>query len=327
MKKLSCADARQIDMVDYLASLGHHPQKIRNQDYWYCSPLRMGERTPSFKVNRARGIWFDFGDGKGGDIIDFGVQYFKCSINELLEKLSTDPVTRSLSFHRHFPNGATNSKQPSQSVTPAGEKKEPAGSHILIIDEHALAAASLLQYLQTRCIPVEIARHFCREVNFELYSRRHIAIGFKNDKGGFELRNEYFKGSSSPKATTFYDKGRSEVTVFEGFFDFLSFQALHPDNSALNTNFLVLNSLVFFHQSKVIMDKHQTVNLYLDQNKQGMDYTRQALNWDQKKYHDRSIIFRQGQDMNDWFIQKNKEATTELLSNKFRYPQGKSRGL
>jgi DNA primase len=53
MKKLMCAEARQIDLVDYLASLGHQPQKVRNQDYWYLSPLR-NKKIASFKVERAK---------------------------------------------------------------------------------------------------------------------------------------------------------------------------------------------------------------------------------------------------------------------------------
>jgi DNA primase len=81
MKKMTCSEARLIDMVEFLTDLGFQPQKIRNQDYWYCSPLRE-ERTASFKVNRTRNIWYDFGEGKGGDIIDFGARYFKCSVAE-----------------------------------------------------------------------------------------------------------------------------------------------------------------------------------------------------------------------------------------------------
>jgi len=60
MKKMSCEDARQIDFVDYLASLGYHPQKSRGADYWYLSPLRE-EKTPSFKVNRQKNLWYDHG--------------------------------------------------------------------------------------------------------------------------------------------------------------------------------------------------------------------------------------------------------------------------
>lgn len=83
MSKLSCKDARQLDLVDYLASIGHHPQKIRNQDYWYLSPLRQ-ERTPSFKVSRRLNMWYDHGIGKGGNLIDFGLLYFNCPVSDLL---------------------------------------------------------------------------------------------------------------------------------------------------------------------------------------------------------------------------------------------------
>ena len=51
MEKFNCKIANQIDLVNYLETLGHEPSKIKNQDYWYLSPLR-NENTPSFKVNQ-----------------------------------------------------------------------------------------------------------------------------------------------------------------------------------------------------------------------------------------------------------------------------------
>jgi hypothetical protein len=42
MEKLSCVQAKQIELVEYLAFLGHYPQKLRNQDYWYIFPLPRG---------------------------------------------------------------------------------------------------------------------------------------------------------------------------------------------------------------------------------------------------------------------------------------------
>src|SRR5882724_2562653 len=175
MKKLSCREARQIDLVDYMASLGYQPRKIRNQDYWYCSPFR-NENTPSFKVNRNRNIWFDFGEGKGGDIIDFGVQYLNCSISELLERFTQNPIIPNFSFHPQTPGSVTNSQQASVDTPPAGEKKEPGGGKILILDDQPLASQPLLQYLSKRCIPVKIAEKFCREIDFELYGKKNTAI-------------------------------------------------------------------------------------------------------------------------------------------------------
>lgn len=162
MEKLSCAQARQIDLVDYLDSLGYPPGKIRKQDYRFCSPFRE-EKTPSFKVNRSRNIWFDFGEGKGGDIIDFGVRFHNCSINDLLLKL-TDKKALSFSFRPPFL---------------AGEKKETSGK-ILILDERQLDSKPLFDYLQKRCIPLEIAERFCKQIDFLLYGKKYTAIGFQN---------------------------------------------------------------------------------------------------------------------------------------------------
>src|SRR5688500_16782273 len=84
---MNCASANTTDLVDYLSSLGHQPTKIRNTDYWYLSPLR-DESEPSFKVNRAKNVWFDHGIGHGGKVVDLVIQYFKCPITEALNKLS-----------------------------------------------------------------------------------------------------------------------------------------------------------------------------------------------------------------------------------------------
>ena len=76
-------EVKNTDMVDYLSSLGFKPAKVTRNDYWYISPFRE-ETTPSFKVNRNINRWYDFGEGKGGNIVDFGVLYHNCSVKELL---------------------------------------------------------------------------------------------------------------------------------------------------------------------------------------------------------------------------------------------------
>jgi hypothetical protein len=322
MNKLKCEQAKRIDLVEFLASLGHEPQRIRNQDYWFKSPFR-DERTPSFKVNRSRNIWFDFGEGKGGDFIDFGTRYFNCSVSTLLDQLLNSP----LSFHPHNLTGNKNQPHSSIPVAPAGEIKDPDFGKILILAERPLASAFLLNYLEKRCIPADVARRFCREIDFKLYYKEYTAIGFQNSKGGFELRNEYFKGSSSPKTSTFYDHGADMVTVFEGFFDFLSFQVLKRDDETLKTNFLVLNSLSFFHRSRSIMDKHQSVCLCLNRDKKGIEFTEQALNWDNKKYKDCCKSLKPGQDLNGWLIDYNTSLSKELLTKETTNQQKISRGL
>jgi DNA primase len=75
---MNCEQANQIDLVDYLQSIGHEPSKLRGNDYWYHSPLR-NEKEPSFKVNRSKNVWYDHGLGKGGTLVDFAMEYYHCN--------------------------------------------------------------------------------------------------------------------------------------------------------------------------------------------------------------------------------------------------------
>jgi len=298
MKNLMCAEAKQIDLVDYLASLGHQPQKVRNQDYWYLSPLR-DEKTPSFKVNRQLNVWYDHGTGKGGNLVDFGTLYFNCSIADLLQRLSQNPPTPAFSFH---PPTSLGSQHPAPASF-AGEKKDTPDSKIVILDARPLKEQCLLDYLQKRCIPVEIACRFCKEVDFLLYGKKHTVIGFQNNAGGYELRSENFKGSSAPKEITFVNNRTEQITVFEGFFSFLSFCTINRNQQAPLTNCLVLNSLSFFEKSRPLMEQYKQVHLILDRDTAGMSHTRKALQWDGNKYIDRSDFYHNQKDLNDWLIQ------------------------
>ena len=56
---------RQIPIADFLARLGHEPVRRSGNELWYRAPYR-SERTPSFRVNVAKQLWYDFGLGKGG---------------------------------------------------------------------------------------------------------------------------------------------------------------------------------------------------------------------------------------------------------------------
>ena len=55
---MNCEQANQIDMVDYLSSLGFQPTSVRGNDYWYLSPLR-DEKKASFKIQRSKNVWYD----------------------------------------------------------------------------------------------------------------------------------------------------------------------------------------------------------------------------------------------------------------------------
>lgn len=295
MKKLSCADARQIDLVDWFKLLGHKPKKIRGNDYWFLSSFRE-ENEASFKVNKKFNVWYDHGFGKGGNLIDFGTLFYKVSVSELLEKLGQNNV----SFHQYIGNISQKEN--------AGEKEK-----ISIINVRSgIISTPLTNYLKTRKIPLRIMDTFCKEIDFRLYDNKHTAIGFINKAGEYELRNEYFKGSSSPKDITLLTSDSSkEVLVFEGFFNFLSWQTIQQKNillSNLQHNFLVLNSLSFFEKAQKIMEKYSSIKLCLDRDNSGMKATKEALKIS-NKYIDESYKYENHKDLNEFLMKEYKMKT------------------
>jgi hypothetical protein len=149
---------------------------------------------------------------------------------------------------------------------------------------------------------------YCYEVEFINGEKEKIfkAIGFKNNAGGYELRNEYFKGSSSPKYISYFNNKADNVTVFEGFFDFLSYHSLHQNQDQLLTNFLVLNSTSFFQRSLLLMEKHETIYLFLDNDLTGKRCAEIALKRS-AKYKDESKLYKGYKDINDWMVNFGKQ--------------------
>ncbi|MEO6285451.1 MAG: CHC2 zinc finger domain-containing protein [Dyadobacter sp.] len=84
---LTLAQIKELDIADYLLELGYEPNKIRNVDNWYLSPFR-NERTASFKVNRNLNRWFDFGIGSGGNLVDFALIFYQCTVGEVVKIFS-----------------------------------------------------------------------------------------------------------------------------------------------------------------------------------------------------------------------------------------------
>lgn len=294
MKKLSTKDAKKIDLLDYLLKLGYRPQKVSNNDYWYRSPLRE-EKTASFKVNKRLNIWYDFGLAKGGNVIDFGILYHKCSVSELLDMLTRQ---KTLSFHQPISLKAE---------SPIIEAVEKGKIHIQDVRK-PIQSTVLFHYLNSRKIPVEIASRFCKEIDFLLYDKKYTVIGFPNSAGGYELRSPDFKGSSSPKDITMLGNNQAKkICVFEGFFDFLSFQVIHHGKLSLLTNqqpnFLVLNSIGFLEKIKPRLEQFQSVYLFLDRDKMGLATTQQLLQLS-SRYKDESLLYSKHKDLNEYLIKE-----------------------
>ena len=71
-------DINLIPIRDYLAKRGITPKQKNSRYGFYLSPLRE-EQDASFKVDYAQNLWYDFGAGRGGSIIDLVMEVDKCN--------------------------------------------------------------------------------------------------------------------------------------------------------------------------------------------------------------------------------------------------------
>ena len=277
---ISWEKLREIDLVGFLTSIGYEPAKIKGFNYWYRSPLR-SEKTASFKVNARLNRWHDFGTGKGGSIIDFCLEYYQRDFQEIVQLLSGKANLPARKFPE-IPN-----------ETPP----------ILVTGEKTITSPALLDYLKARGIPIRIAEEHLKEINFSLNGKSFFALGFKNDLGGYEIRNSFFKGSSSPKAVTSISSGKNTAAVFEGFFDLLSYRVLQPEMKWPQTDYLVLNSLSLLERYLQPLLSYQEVVLYLDNDPAGQKATKSLLD-KSTTFRNASDYYKAFQDLNEFLVSK-----------------------
>jgi len=75
----------QASLPELLKTLGHEPEKQHGQELIY----HLSGPKPCFAVNQEHNIWYDHHTGKGGNIIDFAMTYWK----ERRSKSSTSTLT------------------------------------------------------------------------------------------------------------------------------------------------------------------------------------------------------------------------------------------
>jgi hypothetical protein len=285
---MNCQQANQIDLVDYLASLGFKPEKVRQNDFWFLSPNH-AENTASFKVNRSKNIWFDHGAGEGGNLVDFAMRYFNCGLTEALNKIESGNIRQSNHIFQK----------------PVSSSIDAVNPILIIRVDQSITDMFLLRYLNRRHIDKSVASNFCNQVLYENAGKRFTAIGFKNNCGGYELRSENFKGSSTPKYVTWFNNLADNISVFEGFFDFLTWRSLTMPQQARSTNILVLNSLSFFTRSLLLQEKYQRIHLFLDNDSAGRKCIQEIQKRNPGKVVDESRVYKDFKDLNEWHVQKN----------------------
>ena len=273
---------REIPIADFLNAMGIHPKKQKGNILWYNAPYRK-ERTPSFKVDTNKNVWFDFGIGKGGDIFDLAGEFIG----------SGDFLLRATFIAKSGTCPLPVLKQPQKN-----REREPAFEDIWV---QPLQDTRLLGYLEERGINAHVAIPNCEEVRYRVRGKRYYAIGFRNDAGGLELRNRIFKGCIPPKDISLKRNGSDVCAVFEGFMDYLSAMQL----GIIASDWLVLNSVSNVEKAVKVLQGYERIECFLDNDEAGRKTFQRLYDCFGDKVIDRSSLYADHKDLNEFLLSKN----------------------
>lgn len=274
---------KRLPIRTYLAERGLHPTKDNPRYGLYLSPLRK-EHTPSFKVDYVQNLWYDFGLGAGGSIIDLVMRLERCDFAQALRLLGSGERT--------------------PMVVPVPLSVPPTVPVLRLLSDIPLRHPALVGYLSSRGIDPAIAAACCREVHYAVGRRNYFAVGFRNDAGGWELRSDRFKGSMSPKYIATIDNRSDTVVAFEGFMDFLSYLSMKPDEWP-HIDVAVLNSVVHLPKAIPFLGRHAMIHAFFDNDEAGRKATAELKRLcPNSSVIDRSHLYREHKDLNQYWQEK-----------------------
>ena len=295
MKEEDLSRIKRYPIVEYLERKGIKPVRKTPTYAMYRSPLRE-ETHPSFKVDTEKNLWIDYGEGRGGSIIDLCMRMEGCTLSEAIRRLRQNaPDDGTYSFLNDF---VPNNTQPAMAVNGARR----------MIEISDTLPPHLQDYLtKERCVNLEKAMPFLKCISYEVRGRRYQAIGFANLSGGYELRDDKtFKGTIAPKDITPIFTDRAEpVCIFEGFMDFLSFLSMKEE---ITNHCLVMNSVSNVARTiRYLNDRHLThIRSFLDNDEAGR---RAVQDFIKAGFHveDMNIHYKDFKDLNEYHVSRARE--------------------
>ena len=299
MKEEDLSRIKRYPIVEYLERKVIKPVRRTPAYALYHSPFRE-DTHPSFKVDTEKNLWIDYAEGKGGSIIDLCMRLKGCTLSEAIRILGQNAPDITHVPRRESVQGSSKQESIRQAVSTSGVRR--------LIEVSDTLPPHLLKYLEEdRCINLEKAMPFLRCISYEVRGQHYQAIGFANQSGGYELRdNGTFKGTIAPKDITPIFSDRAEpVCIFEGFIDFLSFLSMKEE---VINHCLVMNSISNVARSIRYLNDSQvsSIRAFLDNDEAGRRTTEYLVKAG-FKVEDMSVHYRSFKDLNEYHVHRVRE--------------------
>ncbi|RXM40434.1 DNA primase [Chryseobacterium sp. CH21] len=288
---MNCKQFNSIPLEEVLLSLGHLPTKQNEKEAWYLNPFA-SESQASFKINKSLNYWYLFSEGIGGSNTDFMKRYLNTSVNEVLL----------------WAEGQGFSSFQYQKIS--NQKLEDQIKNYEIIDVKQIQHPALIEYLKSR--KVEAQSEFLKELHYRMNDNNYFGIGFKNDSGGYEIRNKYSKICLGKKDISSIKNGSDSLRVFEGFFDFISFKNVETFLEKGSSDYIILNSVSMISNIKNSLINYDKIELYFDNDEAGNRAIEMIKNENQNT-EDCGVLYSDFKDLNDWLIHKNPSNERQMI--------------
>ena len=276
---MNCEEVKEkINIRTVLESFNLFPVKENRKTAFYFALYRE-EKVPSLSVDFVKNKAFDFGTGKSYDVISIVQQMNQCSVSEALKYLEKFDFSVQNEFHNEE----------------LMQKKE-----YEILKARKIQHPALIQYLKSRKVYEQ--KELVKEVEYELNGKKYFGIRFFNNSGGVEIRNKYSKICLGKKDVTMVENQSSEICIFEGFFDYLTFRNLEKKEN-LSSDYLILNSTAMLFKVEELLKVYDKIFLFLD-NDSNEELIKSKIQNQHKNVEDCSLIYHGFKDLNEWFCEK-----------------------
>ena len=305
-------EAKAISISAFLEHSGIKPSltKKSGTECWYSSPIRNGDKHPSFKVDTIKNLRFDFWLAQGGDIINLVCELTKprATIKQALAILEESGLA-GYSFKHSVQKSNLQISLLDKKINVAGEKEKNSFAIISIAELHT---PYLIAYLQARNINLAVATHYLKEVHFKAKNKTttYHALGFPSSDG-FEIRNKGFKSfiGSHKTISTLNLANNNSLSIFEGFMDFLAFLS-DQHITQFQNSVIILNSVHLRKQALDVINGYHFSKIYLFLDNDEAWITSKQFFIDQLKNKtaitDKSSLYKGYNDFNQMTIETKK---------------------
>lgn len=253
----------------------------------YFSPFR-DEKTASLHVDRVKNVWYDHGASVGGTNVQLVMLAKNCSVKDAYR----------------FIAGLDPTLAPSE----AAKTSCTTGTNV-IRTVRDIQSNYLLNYFESRKIPEDLAKKYCKEIIIRNQHRHQTftLIGFENNAEGYALKSPSgYKSSTAAGITTLNNKGvrtdipsAQSVLVFEGFFDFLSWQVMQS-SLCPSCDVVVLNSVSNLNRASDYLRLHDKIICFLDNDTAGKKaFSSIKMMLPDKQIADMSHLYQNHKDLSE----------------------------